>query len=122
MRVRALLRRAGGGDAPLSALSTFDGGRLRIDEHRHEVTVDGEPVALTPTEFKLLATLASFPGRVYSRFELLNRVQGTDFEGYERTIDAHVKNLRRKLGDDPSRPHFVETVHGIGYRLGVDRA
>jgi DNA-binding response OmpR family regulator len=78
-------------------------------------------VELTPTEFKLLASLASYPGRVYSRFELINRVQGTDFEGYERTIDAHVKNLRRKLEPDPAHPRYVQTVHGIGYRLGVSR-
>ena len=121
-RVHALLRRSGVGDAPLDALLVFDDGRLRIDEMRHEVTVDGEVVALTPTEFKLLTTLSGYPGRVYSRFELINRVQGTDFEGYERTIDAHVKNLRRKLEEDPARPRYVETVHGIGYRLGVTRA
>src|SRR5215207_1144104 len=112
---------AGEGDAPLSALSSFDEGRLRIDELRHEVLLDGAPVDLTPTEFRLLASLASYPGRVYSRFELINRVQGTDFEGYERTIDAHVKNLRRKLEPDPMHPRYVQTVHGIGYRLGVSR-
>ena len=121
-RVHALLRRSGAGDAPLDTLLVFDDGRLRIDEMRHEVSVDGEVVALTPTEFKLLTTLSGYPGRVHSRFELINRVQGTDFEGYERTIDAHVKNLRRKLEEDPARPRYVETVHGIGYRLGVTRA
>jgi DNA-binding response OmpR family regulator len=120
-RVKAVLRRAGEGEAPLSTLTTFDGGRLRIDELRHEVQLDGSPVELTPTEFRLLATLAGYPGRVYSRFELINRVQGTDFEGYERTIDAHVKNLRRKLEPDPADPRYVQTVHGIGYRLGVSR-
>ena len=120
-RVRAILRRAGEGDAPLSAVMAYDGGRLRIDELRHEVLLEGTPVDLTPSEFKLLAALASYPGRVYSRFELINRVQGTDFEGYERTIDAHVKNLRRKLERDPADPRYVQTVHGIGYRLGVAR-
>ena len=120
-RVRAILRRAGEGEAPLKALASFDEGRLRIDELRHEVSLDGDVIDLTPTEFKLLSTLASYPGRVYSRFELINRVQGTDFEGYERTIDAHVKNLRHKLEPDPGTPRYVQTVHGIGYRLGVDR-
>jgi DNA-binding response OmpR family regulator len=120
-RVRAILRRAGEGDAPLSALTSYDDGRLRIDELRHEVLLDGRAVELTPTEFRLLASLASYPGRVYSRFELINRVQGTDFEGYERTIDAHVKNLRRKLEPDPAHPRYVQTVHGVGYRLGVSR-
>jgi two-component system, OmpR family, response regulator RegX3 len=103
-------------------VQTLDGGRLRIDEIRHEVVLDGAPIALTPSEFKLLAALATYPGRVYSRFELINRVQGTDFEGYERTIDAHVKNLRRKIEDDPAAPRYVQTVHGIGYRLGVPHA
>ena len=120
-RVKAILRRAGEGEAPLSTLAVFDGGRLRIDELRHEVQIEGEPVDLTPSEFKLLAALAAYPGRVYSRFELINRVQGTDFVGYERTIDAHVKNLRRKLERDPANPRYVQTVHGIGYRLGVGR-
>ena len=82
---------------------------------------DGELIDLTPTEFRLLASPASDPGRVYCRFELINRVQGTDFEGYERTIDAYVKNLRRKLERDPAAPRYVQTVHGIGYRLGVGR-
>jgi DNA-binding response OmpR family regulator len=118
-RVKVILRRAGKGDAPLSAHSSYDDGRLQIDELRHEVRVDGEVVNLTPTEFKLLTALASYPGRVYSRYELINRVQGTDFEGYERTIDAHVKNLRRKIEPDPRKPHYVETVQGIGYRLGL---
>ena len=121
-RVKAVLRRAGDGEAPLSAVSTFDDGRLRIDELRHEVQRDGALVELTPTEFKLLLTLSGYPGRVYSRFELINRIQGTDFEGYERTIDAHVKNLRRKLEPDPAHPRYVQTVHGIGYRLGVGHA
>ena len=118
-RLKAVLRRSGEGEAPLTAVSSFDGGRLRIDELRHEVHVDDLEVGLTPTEFKLLQALAGYPGRVYSRFELINRVQGHDFEGYERTIDAHVKNLRRKIEADPSEPRYVLTVHGIGYRLGV---
>jgi DNA-binding response OmpR family regulator len=121
-RVKAILRRVGEGKAPLSAVSSFDGGRLRIDELRHEVLCDGTPVELTPSEFRLLAALATYPGRVYSRFELIDRVQGTDFERDERTIDAHVKNLRRKLEPDPAQPRYVQTVHGIGYRLGVSRA
>jgi two-component system, OmpR family, response regulator RegX3 len=76
-------------------------------------------VALTRSEFDLLAALASRPGRVFSRYELITRVQGYDHEAYERTVDAHVKNLRRKLGDDPRAPRFVVTVAGVGYKLGV---
>lgn len=118
-RVKALLKRAGEGDVPLASRLQLDGGRLVIDDVLHEVLVDGAPVDLTPSEFKLLQALATYPGRVYSRYELINRVQGTDFEGYERTIDAHVKNLRRKIEADPGDPRYVLTVHGVGYRLGL---
>jgi len=121
-RVKAILRRAGAGEVPLSEQGVFDDGRLVIDGVRHEVRIAGEPVDLTPTEYRLLSALAQYPGRAYSRFELINRVQGHDFEGYERTIDAHVKNLRRKIEGDPAHPRYVETVPGVGYRLGVVRA
>jgi DNA-binding response OmpR family regulator len=120
-RVKAILRRTGGGEMPLVEQLRFDAGRLEIDSVCHEVRVAGEPVNLTPSEYKLLLALAQYPGRAYSRFELINRVQGHDFEGYERTIDAHVKNLRRKIEPDPGTPRYVETVHGIGYRLGLHR-
>jgi DNA-binding response OmpR family regulator len=106
---------------PLTEQHRFDDGRLEIDTVRHEVRIAGEPVDLTPSEFKLLLALAQYPGRAYSRFELINRVQGHDFEGYERTIDAHVKNLRRKIEPDHSQPRYVKTVPGVGYRLGVRR-
>ena len=117
-RVRALLRRTGGCDGAEPAL-TFDEGRLCLDPDRHQVVVEGRSVLLTPSEFKLLLTLARTPGRVFSRFELVNRVQGHDYEGYERTIDAHVKNLRRKIEPDPGHPRWVQTVHGVGYRLAT---
>ncbi len=120
-RVKAILRRASGGEMPLMEHHRFDSGRLEIDTVRHEVRVAGEPVELTPSEYKLLLALASYPGRAYSRFELINRVQGHDFEGYERTIDAHVKNLRRKIEPDHAKPRYVETVQGVGYRLGIQR-
>lgn len=120
-RIKAILRRAGG-EVPLAEQLRFDEGRLVIDNTRHEVLVDSHPVELTATEFKLLCALAQYPGRAYSRLELVNRVQGHDFEGYERTIDAHVKNLRHKIEPDPRRPHYVETVPGVGYRLGVKQA
>lgn len=120
-RVRAVLRRTASADTPLVAQLSFDAGRLRIDTVRHEVLVDDEPVALTPSEYKLLLALAAYPGRVYSRVELINRTQGHDFAGYERTIDAHVKNLRKKIERDPGAPSYVETVHGVGYRLAARR-
>jgi len=83
--------------------------------------VRGSAVALTPTEWGVLVALATVPGRVYSRFELINRVRGYEFEGYERTVDSHVKNLRRKVEDDPGNPRIVQTVLGGGYRLGLAR-
>ena len=116
-RVRAILRRSSGAETPLVERLSFDDGRLVVNTVEHEVLVNGEPVDLTPNEYKLLVTLARYPGRVYSRFELINHVQGYDFEGYERTIDVHVKNLRRKIEPDPGHPRYVETVFGAGYRL-----
>lgn len=120
LRVGAILRRgrrAGAETGPVS----FGDGRLVIDEDRRRVQVDGHEVELTPTEWGVLVALAAVPGRVYSRYELINRVRGYEFEGYERTVDSHVKNLRRKIEADPSRPELVETVLGAGYRLGVSR-
>ncbi|MGA9762380.1 MAG: response regulator transcription factor [Gaiellaceae bacterium] len=120
LRVQAILRRSRGGETGERPLS-FGGGELEIDEARREVKVRGETVALTPTEFGLLASLARTPGRVYSRFELINRVRGYEFEGYERTIDSHVKNLRQKIERDSRSPEIVLTVLSGGYRLGLER-
>ena len=118
-RVKAVLRRSKGGEAPLVEVLSFEDGRLRIDTLTRAVTVDGEAVDLTPSEYGLLVALAQYPSRPYSRLELINRVRGYDFEGYERTIDAHVKNLRRKLEPDPAKPRWIQTVHGVGYRLAA---
>ena len=114
-RVRAVLRRTGGerelAPPPIVA------GEIRIDLERRSVTVEGEAVELTATEFDLLAVLARHPGRVFTRLELLDRVQGYAFEGYERTIDAHVKNLRQKIEPEPKQPRYVLTVYRVGYRF-----
>ncbi len=83
--------------------------------------VRGEDVALTPTEWGVLVALATVPGRVYSRYEIINRTRGYEFEGYERSVDSHVKNLRRKIEVDVSRPEIIQTVLGGGYRLGIGR-
>ncbi|HEY7882375.1 MAG TPA: response regulator transcription factor [Streptosporangiaceae bacterium] len=122
LRVQAILRR-GAPDARTSAqgVSSYGGGELVIDEPQRLATVRGAAVALTPTEWGVLVALATVPGRVYSRFELINRVRGYEFEGYERTVDSHVKNLRRKVEDDPANPRIVQTVLGGGYRLGLTR-
>ena len=90
---------------------------LEIDLDAHRITRDSEQIDLTPTEFDLLAAMAQQPGRAFSRLQLLEIVQGTAYEGYERTIDAHIKNLRAKLEPDPKQPRYIETVFGIGYRF-----
>ncbi len=120
LRVQAILRRARAGTEDERPAS-YGGGELVIDEAKREIAVRGDSVALTPTEFGVLTALARTPGRVYSRFELINRVRGYEFEGYERTIDSHVKNLRQKIERDSRRPEIVLTVLSGGYRLGLER-
>ena len=120
LRVQAILRR-GRGEQEAEERAAYGDGELVIDEATREVVVRGEPVELTPTEWGLLAALAHTPGRVFSRYELINRIRGYEFEGYERTIDSHVKNLRRKIERDPHEPQIVRTALGAGYRLGLRR-
>jgi two-component system alkaline phosphatase synthesis response regulator PhoP len=113
-RVKAVLRRCAASNAPGAVTRV---GALAIDPGRREVTLEGEPIELTRTEFDILMTLASHPGRVYSRLQLLEAASGDAFDGYERTIDAHVKNIRKKLGEDSKSPRYVRTVFGVGYKL-----
>jgi len=132
-RIRAVLRRsrhgpdmggrqrwAGGGRAD-DAEPVYRVGPLVVDLARHRACVGERELDLTPTEFKILAALASHPGMVFTRLQLVERVQGVAFEGYERTIDAHIKNLRQKLEDDPRHPRFIATVYGVGYKLVTPR-
>ncbi len=121
LRVQAILRRGTSDQRAAQGVTSYGGGELVIDEPQRLATVRGAAVALTPTEWGVLVALATVPGRVYSRFELINRVRGYEFEGYERTVDSHVKNLRRKVEDDPANPRIVQTVLGGGYRLGLTR-
>ena len=116
-RVQAVLRRAQGAPVPSQVLRV---GELTLDRTTHVVTLSDQPVDLTPTEFNLLETLLTTPGRAFSRAELLEAVQGIAFEAYERTVDAHVKNLRRKIEPDPAHPTFILTVRGLGYRLNPE--
>ncbi|MBM4429730.1 MAG: response regulator transcription factor [Chloroflexi bacterium] len=113
-RVRAVLRRTES-QPPLQSLVRV--GDLTIDRDKRQVTLSGVRIELTSLEFDLLLTLASYPGRVFSRMELLERVQGVAYEGYERTVDVHVKNLRKKLEADPRNPRYIQTVYGAGYRF-----
>ncbi len=117
-RVRAVLRRVGQ-EAPQGPMELHFAD-LVIDRRSHEVRVRGEVVNLTPTEFQLLEVLAGEPGRAFTRLELLDRVFGYDFEGFERTIDVHVKNLRKKIEPDPKQPTYVQTVYGVGYKFSED--
>ena len=121
LRVQALLRRSGDSAERDAGVRSFGDGELVIHEERHEVVRGEEAVDVTPTEWGLLLALTRVPGRVYSRYELINLVRGYEFEGYERTIDSHIKNLRRKLERDPAEPQIIETVIGAGYRLGLQR-
>ena len=118
LRVQAVLHRSGGQPGPGGPV-TYGQGRLRIDEPRHEASLDGRALDLTPTEWDLLAAVAAAPERVFSRYELVNRIRGYEYAGYERTIDSHVKNLRHKLG--ASGADVLETVLGVGYRLRLRR-
>ncbi len=114
-RVRAVLRRTGGAQATgPEVLRVAD---VEVDIPRMRVSVDGRPVELTPTEFELLSTLVREPGRVFTRGQLLGAVHGVAFESYERAIDAHVKNIRRKIEPSPGRPRYLLTARGVGYRF-----
>ncbi len=113
-RVRAVLRRL---DKQVVEQDILRVAEITLDRLSRFVDIAGRPVELTPSEFDLLATMMAAPGRVFSRLELLERLQGTAYEGYERTIDVHVRNLRTKIEPDPSSPQYIETVYGVGYRF-----
>jgi two-component system, OmpR family, alkaline phosphatase synthesis response regulator PhoP len=115
-RVRAVLRRTATARAAAGPEIMRAAG-VEVDVPRMRVAVDGRPVELTPTEFQLLAVLVREPGRVFTRSQLLDAVHGVAFESYERAIDAHVKNIRKKIEPTPSRPRYLLTVHGVGYRF-----
>lgn len=112
-RVKAMLRRVKGS----SEIISFNKGDLVIDSLRFEVRKKDSPLVLTPTEFKLLQCLADHPGQVFTRLQLVNVILGYDFEGYDRTIDAHIKNIRHKIEDNQRNPSYIKTVYGVGYRF-----
>ena len=114
MRVRAILRRAAGGTAPAAILQV---GAVRLDEDRHSVTLNGSALELTPSEFAILHVLMANVEHALTRGELIEKAFGYEYEGIERTVDSHIKNLRKKIEPDPAQPVYIETVYGIGYRL-----
>jgi DNA-binding response OmpR family regulator len=113
-RVRATLRRANGEVGPATIIRVGD---IELDTAALTATVADQSVDLTPTEFQLLATLARQPGRIFSREQLLEAVHGVAFDGYDRSVDSHIKNLRRKIEPDPRKPRYIQTVYGVGYRF-----
>ena len=116
-RVRAVLRRAQGDVRPANIVQA---GPIRMDLDRHQAAVDGRMLDLTPTEFELLKLLMRYPERAFTRMEMIDQALGYAYEGMERTIDSHIKNLRKKLGIAKGEPGYIETVYGVGYRLVGD--
>jgi len=117
-RIKTVLRRSSGVVQENAASSVLIRGELSIDIAGHKVSKRGQEIFLTPTEFNILHLLATRPGTVYSRLQLLRQAMGEEYLYYERSIDTHVSNLRKKLEDNPSEPKYVETVFGVGYRFG----
>jgi two-component system OmpR family response regulator len=120
-RVKAVLRRAQKGDFDSAEPISFNNRLLIIDGRSYAVIRKDASLKITPTEFKILYTLASSPGRVFTREELVENALGYQFEGYERSIDAHIKNIRHKIEDDPKNPVFIITIYGVGYRFSGKR-
>ena len=117
-RVEAVLRRASDALVPLSSLISFNNDELVIDTLKYQVKRYGKIINLTPNEYKLLLTLVKYPDKVFTREELISIALGDSYNGYERTIDTHIKNIRQKIEFDPKNPKYILTVHGIGYRFG----
>ncbi len=119
-RIRAILRRVRPEGRQDSDENILRVGEIVLHQHNHTLTVQGNLIELTPTEHKLLTLFLTHPGQVLSRLQLIENVQGYAFEGYERTVDSHIKNLRKKLGDSYGEPRYIKTVYGVGYKLAGD--
>jgi len=117
-RMEAILRRSSGDLVPLYRRMSFQNGDLEVDFETHSIKKKGNEVNLTPNEFKLLAALIKYPGRVFTRDELISAALGEDFDGYDRSVDSHIKNLRQKIETDSKNPVYILTVHGVGYKFG----
>lgn len=119
-RVQAILRRASADLKPLAARISWNQGDLVIDYDRREVHKGGRTIAVTPIEWKLLSAFTKYPQKIFTRDDLLAAAFDQDFDGYDRVIDTHIKNLRKKIEDDPKKPVYICTVHGMGYKFGGD--
>ncbi|NJD03720.1 MAG: response regulator transcription factor [Ruminiclostridium sp.] len=117
-RVAAILRRLDDETVPLSSILSYNNDEFVIDTIKYEVKRNGILVNLTPIEFRILMTMVKYPSKAFTREELISIVLGVDFDGYDRTIDTHIKNLRQKIENDPKTPKYILTVHGVGYRFG----
>jgi DNA-binding response OmpR family regulator len=117
-RMEAVLRRSSGDLVPLYRKMSFREGDLEVDLENHSIKKRGSAVNLTPNEFKLLAALIKYPNKVFTRDELISVALGDDFEGYDRSVDSHIKNLRQKIETDSKNPVYVQTIHGVGYKFG----
>jgi len=117
-RVEAVLRRVSSEAVPLASEFSFNDGDLVIDGLRHEVRKGGQQVQLTPNEYKIIMTMAKYPTKAFTREELIELALGEGFDGFDRVIDTHIKNIRQKLGEDSKTPRYIQTVHGTGYKFG----
>ncbi len=117
-RIETVLRRASGDLIPLTVKSSWRNGDLIVDFEKNSVTKKGHDINLTQSERKILSALIKYPGKAFTREELIDIVFGNDFDGYDRVIDTHIKNLRRKIEDNPQLPVYILTIHGLGYKFG----
>jgi DNA-binding response OmpR family regulator len=117
-RMEAVMRRSGDDNLPLLTRRSYQREDLIVDFESHIILKQSEEVKLTPNEFKILATLVKYPNKVFTRDELITAALGAEFEGFDRTIDSHIKNLRQKIETDPRNPVYVKTIHGVGYKFG----
>lgn len=120
-RVNAVLRRVADDPVALSNIISFNQGDLVIDDVKHDIKKQGNSINLTPKEYRILLTLIKYPQKTFTRDELINMALGDDFEGFDRTVDTHIKNLRQKIETDPRSPQYLLTVHGIGYKFGGEK-
>ena len=119
-RAEAVLRRVSKEAVPIADEISYNNGELVLDNLRHEVRKNGVNVQLTPNEYRILMTMAKYPSKAFTRDELINFALGSEFEGFDRVIDTHIKNIRHKIETDPKAPQYVRTIHGVGYKFGGD--